>query len=166
VQDGFLDLPVIGRLEVKGQTIESLQAILRGKLKTYFRTTPLVNIRYLNFKATLLGEVTRPGVISMPNPRVTLLEALGMAGDLTPYANRRNVLLIREKDGKRTYARIDLHQDDLLSSPYYYLQQNDLIYVEPLRARTATVADRGQRVISYGTAVLSLAALVLTLTQR
>lgn len=164
-QDGYVDLPIIGRIEAQGQTIESLQFLVRGKLKTYLKD-PVVNVRFLNFKVTLLGEVNVPGVLTLPNSRVTLLEAIGAAGDMTDYADRTNIMIIREQNGSRSYQRVDLQTDEIFSSPYYYLQQNDLIYIEPIKARTATVADRGQRIVSYGTAVLSVIALIFTLTRN
>jgi len=164
-QDGYIDLPIIGRVEARGQTIESLQFLIRGKLKVFLKD-PVVNVRFLNFKVTMLGEVNRPGQLALTNSRMTLLEAIGAAGDMTDYADRSNVMLIREQDGTRSYQRIDLSTDEVFESPYYYLQQNDVIYIEPLKARTATVADRGQRVVSYGTAVLSVVALIFTLTRN
>ena len=164
-QDGYIDLPIIGRIEAKGQTIESLQFLIRGKLKTYLKS-PVVNVRFLNFKVTLLGEVNQPGVLTLPNSRVTLLEAIGAAGDMTDYADRTNIMIVREQNGTRSYQRIDLQSDEVFSSPYYYLQQNDLIYIEPIKARTATVADRGQRIVSYGTALISVIALIFTLTRN
>lgn len=164
-QDGFIDLPILGRIEVEGQTIESLQLDIRGRLKTYLKD-PVVNIRFLNFKVTMLGEFNRPGIINLPNSRITLLEAIGLAGDMTQYANRKRVLIVREKDGVRDYHRLNLQRDDVFNSPYYYLEQNDLVYVEPIRARTATVADPGQRIVSYGTAALSVATLIIALTRN
>lgn len=164
-QDGYIDLPIIGRVEAQGQTIESLQFLVRGKLRTYLKD-PVVNVRFLNFKVTLLGEVNQPGVLTLPNSRVTILEAIGAAGDMTDYADRTNIMIVREQNGTRSYQRIDLQTDEIFTSPYYYLQQNDLIYIEPIKARTATVADRGQRFISYGTAVLSVIALIFTLTRN
>lgn len=164
-QDGYIDLPLLGRIEVAGLTVESLQLLVRGKLKTYI-VDPVVSVRYLNFKVTVLGEVTIPGVIPLPNSRVTILEALGMAGDLTDYANRSSVLIVREQDGERSYRRLNLQSDEIFASEYYYLKQNDVIYVEPIKARTATVSDPGQRLLSYLTPVLSVAGIVIALVTR
>ena len=166
-QDGFVDLPLLGRIEAAGQTLESLQFLIRGKLQKYI-VDPVVNVRYLNFKVTVLGEVNVPGVLPLPNSRVTILEALGMAGDMTDYADRTSVLVVREQDGERSYTRLDLRSDEIFSSDYYYLKQNDVVYVNPIRARTATVSDPGQRVVSYLTAfvapVLSVAGIIIALT--
>lgn len=163
--DGYIDLPLLGRVKASGQTVESLQFLIRGKLQTYLRD-PVVNVRYLNFKVTILGEVTTPGVINLANSRVTVLEALGMAGDLTDYANRAAVLVVREQDGERSYHRMNLQSDDVFNSEYYYLKQNDVIYVEPIRARTATVSDPAGRFLSYVTPILSIITLGITLATR
>lgn len=163
-QAGYIDFPVLGRIPVAGKTLEEAKSDLLLRLANYLKD-PVVNIRYLNFKVTVLGEVARPGILRLSNKRVTLLEALGMAGDLTHYANRRNVLILREKEGVRTAERLNLQQIDIFNSPYFYLQQNDVIYIEPIKARVATVADPAQRIISYTTAVLSLTSLIIALTR-
>src|SRR5690606_41838376 len=92
---------------------------------------PTVNLRYLNFKVTVIGEVNRPSTVAVDNDKVNVLEALGMAGDMTAYGKRENVLAIRETDGKRHMARLDLNSSSAFSSPYFHLQQNDIVYVEP-----------------------------------
>ena len=102
---------------------------------------PIVTVRYLNFKVSVLGEVTRPGVITIPNEKVTILEALGLAGDLTIYGKRDNLLLIRELDnGEKIVRRINLGSSDLLTSQFYYLKSNDVIYVEPNKNKLASVS--------------------------
>ena len=161
-EDGYIDFPALGSLEAAGKTIAELKADLRVRLEKYIKE-PVVNIRYLNFKVTVLGAVNMPGVLRLTNPRVTVLEALGYAGDLTDYADRSDVLVIREVDGQREYAHLDLQTDDIFESDYFYLEQNDLIYVRPIPARTATVADPAQRIIQYGSGVLSVVALALTI---
>ena len=163
-QNGFIDFPVLGPIAVEGKTLEETKVMLVERLQRYLKD-PVVNIRYLNFKVTVLGEVYAPGTLRLTNKRVTLLEALGMAGDLTVYAQRKNVLVIREMDGVRSYARLNLQSDEIFTSPYFYLQQNDVIYVEPLRARVATVADPAQRIISYSSAALSLVTLIIALNK-
>ena len=164
-EDGYVDLPLLGRVEAAGQTVESLQFMVRGRLREYL-VDPVVNVRFLNFKVTILGEVTAPGVITMPNSRVTILDAIGMAGDLTDYANRDNILLVRETDGVRSYNRLSLQSDNIFNSEFYYLKQNDVIYVDPIRARTATVSDPGQRIITYLGPALSVITLVIALIAR
>ncbi len=163
-QEGYIDFPVLGRIEVEGLTIEEAKLRIYELLQTYLKD-PVVNMRYLNLKITILGEVQLPGVQRLSNKRVTLLEAIGMAGDLTDYANRSNILVIREEEGRRTYTRLDLQSAEIFTSPYFYLQQNDVIYVEPIQARVATVADPAQRIISYASAGLSIITLIIALTR-
>jgi len=161
-QEGAVDLPYLGSVDVVGLTLAQAKNKIADQLKRYV-TDAVVNIRFLNFKVTILGEVNRPGAVRLSNKRVTLLEAIGIAGDLTPYANREEVLIVREVRGERTYARLNLQDYDIFESPYFYLQQNDVVYVEPLRSRIATVADPVQRFISYGTGLLSIATLIIAL---
>jgi polysaccharide export outer membrane protein len=125
---------------------------------------PIVSIRFLNFRVTVLGEVGKPTVIPIPNEKISLLEALGLAGDLTIYGNRANVMVIREdvlpgKKEQRSIARVNLNSSELFTSPYYYLQSNDIVYVEPNKAKIASTSRAGQwlPVIFSG---LSLAAIV------
>lgn len=163
-QEGYIDFPVLGRIKVEGLTIEEAKIKIYELLQPYLKDA-VVNMRYLNLKVTILGEVQTPGVQRLSNKRVTLLEALGMAGDLSDYANRNNILVIREEEGRRTYTRLDLHSAEIFTSPYFYLQQNDVIYVEPIQARVATVADPAQRIISYASAGLSIVTLIIALTR-
>lgn len=161
---GFIDFPGLGRIEVAGLTLDQAKFKIYTLLEPFLRDA-VVNIRFLNFKVTITGEVNTPGTIRLTNKRITLLEAIGQAGDLTPYANRTNILIMREKDGRREIARINLQATDIFSSPYFYLQQNDFVYVEPLQVRVATVADPAQRIISYSTAALSLVSIIIALTR-
>lgn len=163
-QNGYIDFPVLGQLKVEGLTIEEAKGQIYELLQEYLKD-PVVEMRFLNLKITILGEVNGPGVQRLSNKRVTLLEALGMAGDLSDYANRNNVLVIREEEGRRTYTRLDLQSAEIFTSPYFYMQQNDVIYVEPIQARIATVADPAQRIISYTTAGLSLISLIIALSR-
>ncbi|TXB63789.1 polysaccharide biosynthesis/export family protein [Phaeodactylibacter luteus] len=163
-QNGYIDFPVLGQLKVEGLTIEEAKGQIYGLLQEYIKD-PVVEMRFLNLKITVLGEVNAPGVQRLSNKRTTILEVIGMAGDLSDYANRNNVLLIREKKGRRTYTRLDLQSAEIFSSPYFYMQQNDVIYVEPIQARIATVADPAQRIISYATAGLSLISLIIALSR-
>ena len=164
-EEGYVDFPVIGPVQLGGLTIREAKTKLLDLIKPYLADA-VVSMRLLNFKVTILGEVSSPGTVRLTNKRVTLLEAIGRAGDLTPYANRNNVLLIREKNGKRDYIRFDLQSNEIFTSPYFYLEQNDVIYVEPIKARVATVSDPAQRAISYTSAGLSLVVLIVTLLSR
>jgi len=131
---GNIDFPVIGKIKLAGLNRNEATDALKEKLKQYVNN-PTVLIRILNFKVTVLGEVRNPGSFNVPNERITLLEAIGIAGDLNITAVRNNVLVIRDVDGKKTEYRIDLTAKDLFASPVYYLNQNDVVYVEPNRAK-------------------------------
>ena len=163
-QEGFIYFPVIGKIAVEGLTIEEAKSKLIELLKKYINV-PIVNMRFLNLKITVLGEVNNPGTIRLSNKRVTLLEAIGMAGDLSIYANRENILIIREENGERTTERLNLKTAEIFTSPYFYLQQNDVIYVEPTKARIATVADPVQRFISYGSGIIAIVTLIIALSR-
>ena len=161
---GNINYPVIGTVKVGGLTIddatEKLQQTIRESL-----SDAVVNMRYLNFRYTVLGEVNRPGTFSTINKRVTLLEAIGSAGDLTNYANRDKILLVRENNGQRVYVNIDLKDRRIFESPYFYIQQNDMIYVEPTKTKVATVQDPIFRYLSLGSTILSFVALIITLAK-
>jgi polysaccharide export outer membrane protein len=130
--NGNINFPVLGFVKVAGLT--RLEATIRiQELLSLYVTNPVVNIQIKNFKVSILGEVARPGIYTMPSDRISILEALAMAGDLKLSGIRRDILLVREQDGKRIEYRLDLTQKDLYKSPAYYLVQNDVIYVEPNR---------------------------------
>jgi polysaccharide export outer membrane protein len=129
-KNGYIFFPVIGKIQVGELTRSQAVELLTRKISEYL-PEPIVNLQIVSFKITVLGEVRSPGPISVRNERMNIFEALGAAGDLTIYANRRNVILMRENNGSGEFHKLDLTQADILSSPYYYLQQNDVIYVEP-----------------------------------
>lgn len=156
--DGNIDFPVIGKVQAAGFTVSELKEQLITKLRPYLND-PVIIIRFVNFRITLSGEVSTPGSYIMPNERVTILDAIGQAGDLTPYANRRNILIIRQQDGIVTSGHINLQSRDLFDSPFFFLRQNDYIYVEPLSEKTASIRDQSQRIlpwVSVGTALITL----------
>lgn len=132
--DGNIEFPVLGTLKIAGLTRTELTDMLTEKISEYV-TDPIVNVRLANFTVTILGEVRNPGTFTIQDERITILEALGLADDLTIFGKRKNVLLVREVDGKKKYAKIDLTTVNVVNSPVYYLQQNDVIYVEPNNAK-------------------------------
>jgi polysaccharide biosynthesis/export protein len=154
-QEGFIDFPILGRLNVMQKTLNETKAILYQKLKTYLKD-PVVNIRFLNLKISVLGEVLRPGTLRLTNKRVTIFEAIGLAGDMTPYSNRSTVLLIREQNGRRSVKRINLQSSSVFTSPYYYLQQNDVVIIDSNKIKANTIADQTSRWISFITAGASI----------
>ena len=135
--EGDIDFPVLGKLYVVGLRQSEVISLIEGKLQGQV-VNPIVTMRFLNARVTVLGEVKNPGTYTLNNGRMTLLEALGIAGDLTQYASRRNVLVTRENNGKVEFARLDLRSDEVFTSPYFYLQQNDVVYVEPNSASTSS----------------------------
>lgn len=128
--DGNIDFPYIGKIKVAGLSRNVFIDSLKMKLKPYL-TNPNILVRILNFKVTVLGEVHYPGSFTIPNERITLPEAIGLAGDLLISGKRKNVMVIRDEQGKKTKYNVDLTSKELFSSPVYYLNQNDVIYVEP-----------------------------------
>jgi polysaccharide export outer membrane protein len=132
--NGNIEFPVIGKIKLAGLTRMTAVDTIIKKLKPYLNS-PTVLMRILNYKITVLGEVRNPGTFTIPNERITLIEALGLAGDLNITGVRKNVVVIRDENGKKTEYRIDLTVKDLFASPVYYLNQNDVVYVEPNRAK-------------------------------
>jgi polysaccharide export outer membrane protein len=157
---GEINLPYLGKMKVAGTTTDEVAAKLTPQLEQYLKQ-PIVNIRILNFKVSVMGDVLRPDVFTVQNERITIIEALGLAGDLNITAKRKNVLLIREYDGKREYLPIDLTSKKLFTSSYYYLQNNDVIYVEPDRIKYAPL-DRGYRTLTTLLTAISAAGVVVT----
>jgi len=159
--DGTIQFPILGSLKVEGLTKTQLKETITKKLVDQkLLTDPIVTIRLMNFRVTVLGEVKNPTVIPVPNEKISLLEAIGLAGDLTIYGKRENVLVIREENGQKVIKRINLNTDELLSSPYYYLRSDDVVYVEPNKARVAT-AGRGTQWVPIVISTLSFAAIIV-----
>lgn len=131
---GYIDFPVLGKLKVGGLTRMQAVQLIRQKLTPYV-IDPLVIVKILNYKITVLGDVKNPGTFPIPSERVTLPEALGMAGDMNVTGVRNNVLIIRDIDGVKTEIRVDLTSKETYNSPGYYLRQNDVVYIEPNRAK-------------------------------
>ncbi|RYY56151.1 MAG: polysaccharide export protein [Chitinophagaceae bacterium] len=143
--DGVIQFPILGNLKAEGLTKNQLRDQIAKEIQArQLLKDPIVTIRFLNFRVTVLGEVARPNVITVPNEKITMLEAIGLAGDLTLYGKRENVMLIRESESKRSVMRINLNNAELFTSPYYYLQSGDIIYVEPNKARVAATTQTRQ----------------------
>lgn len=136
-KDGCINFPVLGKVHLEGMTISEATDTLTFLIAQSIHN-PIVNIHFVNFNVTVLGEVKNPGQFSFAAERVTLLEALGRAGDLTAYGVRNNVLITRETNGKLEFARVNLNDASLYTSPFYYLQQNDVVYVQPNKVRAVS----------------------------
>lgn len=143
--NGTIQFPVLGSITAAGLTKSQLADTIAERIKRgQYLIDPLVSIRFLNFRVTVLGEVARPGVITVPNEKITILEALAQAGDLTIYARRDNVLLIREDNNQKIAKRINLNSSEIFSSPYYYLKANDIIYAEPNSSKVSSASTTRQ----------------------
>ena len=161
--NGNIEFPILGTIHLAGLTKSDAVAKVKEALKEHV-TDAVVNIRILNFKISVLGEVTHPGSYTIKSERITLLEALSLAGDLTIYGKRNNILLIREQNGTKIMERIDITKTDFIDSPYYYLSQNDVLYVEPNKTRINS-SSIGPN-ITVGISALSLIVTIIALTTR
>lgn len=162
--DGNIDFPILGKIHVAGMTRKELTTYLKQRLmdEDYIKD-PIVTVQFLNFKISVMGEVNRPGSFDISSDRITLLEALSKAGDLTIYGRRDRVAVIREVDGVRTILYHDLRSSDIFQSPCYYLQQNDIVYVEPNKIKTGQSRINQNNSVSVWTSVISVLTSIVTL---
>jgi polysaccharide export outer membrane protein len=160
--DGDINFPVLGKIKVEGYTTKEITNQLTEALGIYIKN-PIVNIRLTNFKITVLGEVKSPGTYPVPNERVSILEAIGMAGDLTIQGKRKTVVLVREQNGKRTFVDIDLTSREILNSPYFYLAQNDVLIVEPNKSKinSSAVGANTGIILSSISFLISIVAIII-----
>jgi polysaccharide export outer membrane protein len=160
---GTIDFPVLGKLSVGGLSRTGLMQLLESKISKYIKN-PIINIRVMNFKVSVQGEVNSPGTYSVSSERITLIEAISMAKDLTIYGKRDNILVIREVNGVKSYNRIDITKAEFIHSPFYYLAQNDVVYVEPNKTRInggAVGANTGV-IISITSLLITVITLIVT----
>lgn len=159
--DGNIQFPIIGNIKAAGLTGNQLREQIEKSLTDKkLLVDPIVSVRNLNFKVTVLGEVARPTVINVPNEKISLLEALGFAGDITVYGKRDNVLVIREEDQKKTIKRLNLNSSQIFNSPYYYLKSNDIVYVEANKAKVGS-STRASQLLPILLSGLSFAAIII-----
>jgi polysaccharide export outer membrane protein len=161
---GIIQMPQLGKIVVAGLTKAQLDTLVTTRVRDKLQN-PYVIIRMISYKITLIGELTKPGQFTIPNERVSLLEAIALAGDLTPYGRRENVLVIREINGNRTFARLDLRNPEILSSPFFYLQPNDVVYVEMNKTKAAVNDQVVVRNIALATSIISVLAIVISLSR-
>ena len=163
-QNGDIDFPILGKLHVEGLTRMQVTELIKQKLmEEDLIKDPIVTVQFLNFKVSVMGEVARPGTFDISGDRITLLEALSMAGDLTIYGRRDRVAVIREKDGKRRILYHDLRSSDIFQSPCYYLQQNDIVYVEPNKAKTGQSRINSNNSVGVWLSAVSVLASITSL---
>ena len=164
--EGKINFPVLGELKVGGLTKRQAETMIVDKLKPYLKETPIVTVRMINYKISVIGEVARPGTFTISNEKVNLLEALAMAGDMTVWGLRDNVKLIREgADGRQQIITLDLNKAETILSPYYWLQQNDIVYVTPnkAKARNSDIGNSTSLWFSATSILVSLASLLVTI---
>lgn len=161
--DGKIQLPFIGKVQAEGLTRLQLEDTLTNMFKDYTKN-PVVNVKFLNYEYSVLGEVNHPGQFEMNNERTTILEALAMANDLTIFGKRNNVLVIREVNGKREFGRVNLLSKNIFKSPYFYLKTNDVVYVEPVKSKFLTRGGAPQY-ISIAAGVIGLILTIITLSK-
>lgn len=164
--DGTIKFPVLGDIKAAGLTKKQLEKEIADSLTDKkLLVDPIVNARFLNFRVTILGEVAKPTTISVTNEKISILEALGLAGDLTIFGKRDNVLLIREEGNQKIIKRIDLNSEQILTSPYYYLKTNDIVYVEPNKSKIGSTS-RTQQLLPIVLSGLSFVAIIVTYTLK
>lgn len=160
-KSGFIDFPVLGKVKASSFSQEQLSSNLKKQISSFVQD-PIVNVRVVNFQVSVLGEVNRPGTFEVQDDYFSLPQALGMAGDMSIYGRRDNVLVVREEGGVKTHAYLDLSDAEVINSPYYYLQQNDVVYVEPNKAQRQSASyNRNAGIyISIASVLVSLAVLL------
>ena len=168
--EGYIDFPVLGPIKVAGLTRWELSELIKNKLiKDGLLTDAVVTVEFMNFKVSVIGEVNSPGTYTLTNDKVTILQAISLARDLTIFGQRENVCVIREREGERVIYEINLCDVSMFNSPAYYLQQNDVVYVQPsqVKARQSTTDDKALRMtsifVSGGSLLVSVAALIVNL---
>lgn len=161
-ENGFIVFQGLGKINVEGLTKAALKDTLDARL-TPFLQHPYYSIRFLNYKFTMMGEVAHPGIVTIPGERINILEAIALAGDLTNYANRDSVLIIRENNNKREFARLNLNKPQIMASPYFYIQQNDIVIVEPTKKKAAANDVVTLRNITIAATLVSTFAIVYSI---
>lgn len=166
--NGDIDFPILGKLHLGGLTKGAAETVICERLKAFLKEEPIVNVRMVNYKFSVLGEVGKPNTFTVANEKVNVFEALAMAGDMTVYGLRDNVRLIREDaDGHQHIITLNMNRADIIQSPYYYLQQNDILYVTPnkTKAKTADISASTTIWFSVVGTLVSLASLIITIAK-
>ena len=165
--DGMINFPIVGKIHVAGLTKTECEDLIKGKIQPYLARTenPLVSIRTSSYRITVIGEVNRPGVIPVATEKISLIEALAEAGDMTIYGKRDNVLLVREdKSGEKHKVRLNMNDANIINSPYYYLQQNDIVYVEPHKVKARNTFFGSNTSIFYSVIGITTSLVSLLIT--
>lgn len=160
-KNGNISVPMLGTIEVAGLTTREARELIAKKAAVHYRD-PNVQVRFANYRITVLGEVGRPATYTLPSEKVSILDAIGMAGDLTIFGKRENVLVIRDNGGEKEFARLNLNSTELFQSPYYYLRQNDVIYVEPGKGRIVAGDSPRWQALTITLSTISIISVLLT----
>jgi polysaccharide biosynthesis/export protein len=158
-QEGFTVLPLVGRIQLGGLNKDEAAKKIEQEMKKFIKGDTFVSVQLVNFKVTVLGEVGGPSVLNVTQDKINLLDVLGMVGDLTLNGKRENIMVIREENGERVFARVDLNSKDIFDSPYFYLKQNDVIYVEPDKMKISQT-NLGRRDFLFGLGLLTTAIMI------
>ena len=165
--DGMINFPIVGKIHVAGLTKTECEDFIKSKIQPYLARTenPLVSVRTSSYRITVIGEVNRPGVIPVSTEKISLIEALAEAGDMTIYGKRDNVLLVREdKSGEKHKVRLNMNDANIINSPYYYLQQNDIVYVEPHKVKARNTFFGSNTSIFYSVIGITTSLVSLLIT--
>jgi polysaccharide export outer membrane protein len=160
-RNGDVELSLIGKVKVAGLTTYQARELIREKAAVVYKE-PNVQLRFANFKVSVLGEVNSPSTYTLPNEKVSLLDALSLAGDLTIYGRRDNVLIVRDNNGKKEFVRLDLNSSKIFNSPFYYLKQNDVVYVEPNKRKVSASNSAQIQTIGVIASVISVIVLAIS----
>ena len=168
--DGNVFMPIIGKVHLGGLTKNDAETLIQSKIQSYLSESEsaIVHVRMVNYKFAVLGGVNRPGLYTTQNEKVSILEAIAQAGDLTTFAYRDRIFLIRENsEGQKEYHQLNINDANIISSPYYYLQQNDVIYVEPrkIEARNAFISSNTSVWFSLASSLMSIATFIIALSK-
>jgi polysaccharide export outer membrane protein len=161
-KEGFIEMPMLGMIKVADMSTSEAKEVIRKKASTYYKN-PTIQVRFANFKITVLGEVARPASYTIPNEKISVLDAISLAGDLTIFGKRDDVMLIRNNGAYKEIARLNLNSSELMSSPYFYLKQNDVLYIEPNKAKISTNNAPKFQII---TIAIAAATLIITEIER
>ena len=157
-KNGEIELSLTGKIKVAGLTTYQARELIRDRVSKDYKN-PNIQLRFANFKISVLGEVNNPSAYTLPNEKVTILDALSLAGDLTIYGRRDNVLIVRDNNGSKEFGRLNLNSSEVFNSPFYYLKQNDMVYVEPNKAKAS--ANNAPQIQTVGIITSILSVLIL-----
>ena len=160
-KNGDIEVSLVGKIKVAGLTSYQARELIRDKVSVFYKE-PNVQLRFANFKVSVLGEVNAPSAYTLPNEKVSILDALSLAGDLTIYGERDNVLIVRDNNGKKEFARLNLNSSEIFNSPFYYLRQNDVVYVEPNKRKVSASNSAQIQTIGVIASVVSVIVLAIS----